>query len=113
MKPIEPRKAGRPARGLHAMSIGLFSHQYASLERVADRRSMTFAETLRTVLDEMNEETVESDPKTIPSTVVVSRIHITNKQRTRLLALSKKTGLSMADIIRKTVAVWLTKSDAA
>lgn len=102
------RKAGRPTRGLVPKNISLFDHQYAALERAAEKQGRTFPEVLRSALDGLNESmAAEEIPASMQSAVVVSRNHITQHQDEVLKRLSKKTKVSMAHITRVAVMMWL------
>lgn len=105
------RKAGRPNRGLVPKNISLFDHQYAALERVAEKQGRTFPEVLRSALDGLNEGMAEvSIPASMQSVVVVSRNHVTQHQDEALKRLSKKTKATMAHLTRVAVMEWLDKN---
>lgn len=105
------RKAGRPNRGLVPKNLSLFDHQYAALERVAERQGRAFPELLRSALDGLTEGMAAVEiPTSMQSVIVVSRNHITQHQDETLKRLSKKTKTSMAHLTRVAVMVWLNKT---
>lgn len=105
------RKAGRPNRGLVPKNTSLFDHQYAALERVAEKQGRTFPEVLRSALDGLNESMAKVEiPASMQSVVVVSRNHITQRQDEALKRLSKKTKTTMAHLTRVAVMAWLNEN---
>lgn len=105
------RKAGRPNRGLVPKNLSLFDHQYAALERVAEKQGRTFPEVLRSALDGLNEGMAAVEmPASMQSTVVVSRNHVTQHQDEVLKRLSQKTKTTMAHLTRVAVMTWLNEN---